>query len=148
MKKWLLVVSTSILFLLGGCSLLNDAKDTLTYINEATDYLSKATAFANEAPSLAQQAISDTQAAKELETMLQDMKQEIETFNGLEAPELATDLHQQLVNQNNVIAQGIDVYLSNFKDGKLDPAVLENTEIFQTVQELSNIIDQIKQLGQ
>lgn len=148
MKKGFIILSTILLFLLSGCSLLNDAKNTITYINEATDFLGKATTFANEAPSLAQQAISDQQAAEELEIMLQNMKQDIEAFNELQAPDVAADLHQQLVDQNNVIAQGIDTYLNNFKDGKLDPAVLENTEIFQTVQELSSIIDQIKQLGQ
>jgi hypothetical protein len=148
MKKGFVILSTIFLVLLSGCSLLNDAKNTITYINEATDFLGKATTFANEAPSLAQQAISDQQAAEELEIMLQNMKQDIEAFNELQAPDVAADLHQQLVDQNNVIAKGIDTYLNNFKDGKLDPAVLENTEIFQTVQELSNIIDQIKQLGQ
>jgi hypothetical protein len=148
MKNGLMIISTIFLVLLSGCSLLNDAKDTITYINEATDFLGKATTFANEAPSLAQQAINDEQAAKELETMLQNMKQDIEAFNGLQAPDVVADLHQQLVDQNNIIAKGIDSYLNNFKDGKLDPAVLENTEIFQTVSELSNIIDQIKQIGQ
>ncbi|CAG9609822.1 DUF6376 family protein [Pseudoneobacillus rhizosphaerae] len=148
MKKGFIGLSTIFLILLSGCSLLNDAKNTITYINDATDFLGKATTFANEAPKLAQQAITDQQAAEELQTILQTMKQDIDTFNELQAPDVAADLHQQLVNQNNVIAKGIDTYLNSFKDGKLDPAVLENTEIFQTVQELSNIIDQIKQLGQ
>lgn len=148
MKKGLLILTSLMMILLSGCSLFNEAKDMITYINEATDYLNKATNFANEAPSLAQKAVSDLQAAEELEALLKDMKQEIETFNGLNAPELATDLHQQLVEQNNLISQGIDTYLNHFKDGKLDPAILENTEIFQTVQEISTIINQIKQLGQ
>jgi hypothetical protein len=148
MKKGFIILSTIFLVLLSGCSFLNEAKNTITYINEATDFLGKATTFGNEAPKLAQQAISDQQAAEELKTMLQNMKQDIEAFNELQAPDVATELHQQLVNQNNVIAKGIDTYLNNIKDGKLDPKVLENTEIFQTVQELSNIIDQIKQLGQ
>jgi hypothetical protein len=148
MKKGFIILSTIFLVLLSGCSFLNEAKNTITYINEATDFLGKATTFGNEAPKLAQQAISDQQAAEELETMLQNMKQDIEAFNELQAPDVAADLHQQLVDQNNVIAKGIDTYLNNIKDGKLDPKVLENTEIFQTVQELSNIIDQIKQLGQ
>lgn len=115
--------------------------------NEATDFLDKATNFANEAPSLAEQAVNNQQAAEELEAMLQEMKHEIETFNGLQAPELAADLHQQIVEKNNVILDGINLYLDNIKDGKLDPAILENNELFQTVQEISSIIDQIKQLG-
>lgn len=148
MKRLLVVFCGSIILLLAGCSLLNEATNTVTYIKEATDFLSKATTFANEAPSLAQQAVNNSEAAKELENMLQEMKQEIEVFNAIEAPQLAADLHQQLVDQNNIISQGIDLYLENIKDGKLDPAILQNTEIFQGVQELSSIIDQIKKLGQ
>jgi hypothetical protein len=148
LKKGFIVLIASLLILLSGCSLLNDAKNTITYVNDATDYLAKATTFANEAPSLAQQAVQDEQAAKELETMLQEMKQEIESFNELQAPEMAADLHQQIVNQNGIITEGIDLYLTNMENGKLDPAVLENTQIFQTVQEISSIIDQIKNLGQ
>ncbi|NHC40767.1 hypothetical protein G6549_12375 [Bacillus sp. MM2020_1] len=148
MKKKLLVLAAIIGLLLSGCSLLNDAKDTLTYANEAKDYLDKATAFANDAPSIAQQAVGDKQAATELKTMLQDMKQEISTFNKLQAPAIAVDLHQQLVDQNNKLTAGIDLYLKNYKNGMLDPSVLENTEIFQSVQEISSILDQIKQLGQ
>jgi hypothetical protein len=148
MKKRLLMLSAAIVLLLSGCSLLNDAKDTLTYVTSAKEYLDKATAFANDAPTIAQQAVGDQQKAAELKTMLQDMKQEINTFNKLQAPEIAVDLHQQLVDQNNKLAAGIDLYLQNMKNGLLDPSVLQNTELFQSVQEISNILDQIKQLGQ
>jgi Family of unknown function (DUF6376) len=148
MKKKLFVLSTMMVLLLSGCSLLNDAKDTLTYVNDAKDYLDKATAFANEAPSVAQLAVGDQQAAKELKNMLEVMKQEINSFNKLQAPEIAVDLHQQIVDQNNKLAAGIDVYLNNMKNGLLDPSVFENTELLKSVQEITGILDQIKQLGQ
>lgn len=148
MKIKLLVLSAFITFLLSGCSMLNDAKDSLTYVNDVKVYLDKATAFANDAPSIAQQAVGDKQAAAELKKMLQDMKQEINAFNKLQAPDVAVDLHQQLVDQNNKLVAGIDLYLSNMKNGLLDASVLENTELFQSVQEITNILNQIKQLGQ
>lgn len=148
MKKWLTALTASMLLLLSGCSFLNDAQDTLTYMNEATDYLEVATNFANEAPTLAQQAIEDLQAAEDLKVLLQDMQQQIESFNDLQAPEIAADLHQQIIEQNNIIAEGIETYLSNFKDGLLDPAILENTELFQSVQDITSIIDQIQKLGE
>ncbi len=40
------------------------------------------------------------------------------------------------------------VNLNNIEDENLDPALLENTEIFQTLEEISTIVDDIKQLGQ
>jgi hypothetical protein len=146
-KKWFIVISASLLLLLSGCSLLDDAKNTITYINQATDYINTATEFANNAPAIAQQAVTDQQAAEQLETMLLDMKQEIETFNALQAPNVAQDLHQQLVEKNGIVLTGIDLYLDSIVDGKLDPAVIENTELFQTIQEFNSIIDQIKALG-
>jgi hypothetical protein len=148
MKKKLLVLSAIIALLLSGCSLINGAKDSLTYVNDAKVYLDKATTFANDAPSIAQKAVGDRQAAAELKTMLQDMKQEINAFNKLQAPKVAVDLHQQLVDQNNKLSAGIDLYLSSMKNGLLDASVLENTELFQSAQEISNILNQIKQLGQ
>ncbi|MEH7179395.1 DUF6376 family protein [Neobacillus vireti] len=135
------------LLLLGGCSFLNDAQDTLSYINEATDYLSAATDFANEAPALAQQAVSDIQAAEDLQALLQDMQQTVESFSDLQAPDIAAELHQQIVERNSAILTEIETYLTNFKDGLLDPAILENTELFQSVQDITSIIDQIQQLS-
>jgi hypothetical protein len=148
MKKWLFAISTSTFLLLGGCSSLEDVNNTLTYANEAKDYVNEASAFAKEVPSLTEQAVGDQQATKELETKLKEMKKEIETFNDLQPPEMAADLHQQVVDQNKKVLEGIDLYLNNVKDGKLDPAVLENTEMVQSIQEITSIVEQIKKLGQ
>jgi hypothetical protein len=148
MKRWLIVFLAGVVLFLGGCSLLNDAKDTLTYINEATDYLTAATDFANEAPALAQQAVSDLQAAEDLEGLLQEMQTKLEGFNDLQAPEVVADLHQQIVEKNNIIADGIEIYLNDIKDGLLDAKVLENTELFQSIQDITSIVDQIKQFGE
>jgi vacuolar-type H+-ATPase catalytic subunit A/Vma1 len=147
MKKLVILLSTCMLLLLGGCSFLNDAQDTLTYVNEATDYLAAATDFASDAPALAQQAIGDLQAAEDLQNMLQQMQQTAEAFNELQAPDIAAELHQQIIEQNSVIVSEIETFMSNFKDGLLNPAILENTELFQTVQDITSIIDQIQQLG-
>lgn len=147
MKKWFAILLAGMLILLGGCNLINEAKNTVTYIDQAIGFINTATDFANEAPPLAKQAVSDTQAAQDLETMLLDMKQEIEDFNSLEAPEVATDLHQQIVDNNTVVLNGINLYLDSIEDGKLDPAVLENTELFQTINDMSSLIDQLQKLG-
>lgn len=148
MKKLMIVLSTCMLVLLGGCSFLNDAQDTITYVNEATDYLATATDFANDAPALAQQAISDLQAAEDLQVMLEQMQQTVETFNELQAPDIAAEVHQQIIEQNSVIVGEIETFMGNFQDGLLDPAILENTELFQTVQDITSIIDQVQQLGE
>ncbi|GGI13865.1 DUF6376 family protein [Gottfriedia solisilvae] len=148
MKKWLVIFSTVPFLLLGGCSSLESVNNTVTYVNEATDYVNEAITFGNEVPLIAEQAVSDQQAAKELETKLEEMKKDIKEFNELQSPDMAADLHQQMVEQNNKVLVGIDLYLNNIEDGKLDPAIVENTEMFKSIQEIAGIIEQIKQLGQ
>jgi Family of unknown function (DUF6376) len=147
LKRLLIVLSASMLFFLGGCSFLNDAQDTISYINEATDYLTTATDFASDAPALAQQAISDIQAAEDLQNMLQQMQDSAQAFSEIQAPDIAAELHQQIIEQNSVITAEIETLLNNYKDGLLDPAILENTELFQSVQDITSIIDQIQQLS-
>lgn len=149
MKKWVMIVLAGALLLvsLSGCNLVNEAKNTITYIDQAIGFINTATDFANDAPPLAERAVNDTQAAQDLETMLLDMKQEIEEFNSLQPPEVAADLHQQIVDKNTVVLNGINLYLDSIKDGKLDPAILDNTELFQTINDMSDLIDQLQQLG-
>lgn len=148
MKKQFLVFFIAVLMFLGGCTFLEDVNNTVTYVEKATDYVSEVTTFVQEVPTLIEQAISDPQALEELEARLLTMKEEMETFNQLDAPEIVADLHQQILEHNTKALEGIDLYLNNIKDGQLDPSVLENTEIFQSLKEIANIIEQIKQIGQ
>lgn len=148
MKKWLVIFTAVPFLLLGGCSAVETVNNTLTYVNEATDYVNEAVSFGNEVPSLAEQAINDQQAAKDLETKLEEMKQNIEEFNKLKSPDIAADLHQQIVEQNNQVLEGINLYINSIEDGKLDPAIVKNTELFKSIQEIAGSIEQIKQLGQ
>lgn len=132
---------------LSGCSILEGFTNTLGYADKATEYANKVSTFVNEVPSLAEQATTDEQAAIELEEKLENMKQDITEFNELEEPSVGADLHQQVVEQNKQALKGIDAYLNNMEDGKLDSSVIENTEIFQALSDITNTIDQIKQLG-
>jgi hypothetical protein len=132
---------------LSGCSILEGVTNTLDYADKATDYANDVSTFVNEVPSLAEQATTDEQAAIELEERLEAMKQNIKEFNELEEPSVGADLHQQVVEQNKQALKGIDAYLNNMENGKLDPSVIENTEIFQALSDITDTIDQIKQLG-
>ncbi|WP_428911821.1 DUF6376 family protein [Niallia sp. Krafla_26] len=148
MKKVWMGILISIGLVLGGCSFIEEAGNTVNYVNEATDYVSVVNDFVNEVPTLANEAITDQQAFTELETRLLDMKDEIQTFTDVQAPEFAADLHQQILDYSEQAEQGIDVYLNSMENGELDPALLENTEIFQTLEEISTFVNDIKQLGQ
>ncbi len=148
MRLKLLAVALSAVIGLSGCSFLEEVNGTLDYVNEATEYVNEATEFANEIPAMAEQAMTDTQALENLETRLLEMKQEIEAFSKLEAPSIAEDIHQQVMEQNDKALEGINVFLSSIENGELDPALLENTELFTTIQELTELSNQIQQLGE
>ncbi|WML41335.1 DUF6376 family protein [Neobacillus sp. OS1-2] len=147
MKRWLPVFSVGLLFLLSGCSYLNNTYDTLDYVNDAKDYLDNVVTFADETSVLLQQAVDDPQAADELQTTLQQMKDDAESFDTLDVPETVAAFHHELMEQNNLLSDQIDMYLHHIKDGKLDPSFLENSELLQPIQEITNTIKQLNRLG-
>lgn len=147
MKSWLAVFFASLLVLLSGCSYLNTASDTLDYVKEATNYLDKIENFAAETPPLIKQVIDTPSAADELTAKLQQMKDDIQSFNTLDVPEPVNGFHQEIIEQNNLLTQQIDFYLNAIKEGKLDPSTLKTSELLQPVQEITSIIEQIQKLG-
>ena len=147
MKRWLTLLSASLFVLLGGCSYLNTTSATLDYVKEATNYFSTLETFAAETPPLIQQVLDNQPAADELRAKLQQMKNDIQSFNTLEVPETVNAFHQEIIVQNNALAEQIDLYLNDINDGKLNPSTLENTDLLQPVQEITSIIKQIQKLG-
>ena len=147
-KKRFLVISLIGLLFLGACSVLEDVNNTLTYVNEATDYVNEVSTFVNDAPSLAEQAVTDEQARADFEMMLTEMQEDMNSFNELQPPGVAEDLHQQIVDYNQQAEEGVNLLLANIENGQLDSALLENSKLFQTLQNVTNTIDQIQQLGE
>lgn len=147
MKKLISLFLVSIFVLLSGCSLLEDANDTINYIKETTNYIGEAKTFANEVPGLVDQAINEANV-EELETSLVTMKEEIQKFKELTPPDIAADLHQQVEEHSLKLEEGINLYLENIKNGKIDPKLFENMQIVETINEMTSILDEIKNLGQ
>ncbi|WP_408007599.1 DUF6376 family protein [Pseudalkalibacillus sp. A8] len=149
MKKWLLssVMVLISIMILSGCSLLQGVNNTLEYVNEATNYINTASTFADEVPALAEQAVSDKNARVELEERLNQMKSDITAFNELDPPGVAEGVHEKIEGYNDTLEQGIDGYLSKVENGEVDPKMLEDYEILQTINQLTNIKNQLEQLG-
>ena len=146
MKRWSAVFSIGLLLLLSGCSFLGSAYDTLDYARDASSYLDKVTQFAEETPALVKRAVENEQAAEELKKTLQQMKKEITQFNDLNVPDTVKDIHQQLIEENNRLLTQIDLYLSKLQNGLLDPSILENNQLLQPIQQITNTIQQIQNL--
>ncbi|PLS14761.1 hypothetical protein CVD28_26670 [Bacillus sp. M6-12] len=147
MKKLITMISITALAILSGCSILGEVNNTLEYANTATGYIGTAQRFAEEIPGLAEKAVTSTEAAQNLENELQAMKQEIAAFNKTDAPAIAKDIHNQIVGANKKLEAGIDSYLENVENGKLDPAFLEDSQILKTISELNTLVNQIESLG-
>jgi len=134
------------LLFLSGCSLLGEVNDTLEYTNTTTEYIHSAKNFANEVPELANNAVTNEETRQQLEEKLTTMKEEIKKFNETEVPTIAEDIHNQIVSTNAKLEEGIDLYLTNIENGKLDHAILEDSEILKMVIEITNLVDQIEKL--
>lgn len=142
MKK--IVLGILLVFFLSGCSLLEGVNDSIDYTKEATEHIKNLSDFAEEAPQLIQNAANDSSVKEELKNKLTDLKQEIETFNLIEAPTIAKDIHQNLVEKNEKVLSEINRMLEN---GQLAIEKIENSEIIQTLNEVSQLLNQIENLG-
>ncbi|EJS67815.1 hypothetical protein CON38_25485 [Bacillus cereus] len=131
-----------------GCSVVEEGKNSLNYAQKATDYVNEISAFANEAPALAEQAVNDKEARKELETKLNEIKQDIPAFNELTPPDVAKDLHQQIVGYNEKLNALIDTSMKKIEEGKIDVEQFKNSELMQTLDQVQDLKDKIQNLGQ
>ncbi|EEL40605.1 Putative lipoprotein YybP [Bacillus toyonensis] len=145
-KSILLVLIVSIGLI--GCSIVEEGKNSLDYAQKATDYVNEISAFANEAPALAEKAVNDKEARKELEAKLNEIKQDIPAFNELTPPDVAKDLHQQIVGYNEKLNTLIDTSMKKVEEGKTDVEQFKNSELMQTMDQVRDLKDKIQNLGQ
>lgn len=132
--------------LLSGCSFLGEVNESLDYVNEATNHIDTLNTFAEDAPQLVQEAISDPAAREELETQLVSLQQDIEeSINLNEVPSIAENIHQELVDKNELLLIEINKVL---EDGQIAVEKLEESELFQTVNEVTDLMNQLENLGQ
>lgn len=143
MKKILYIIFSFSLLALGGCSILGEVNSSLNYANESTEYINELQAFGETAPSLLQEAASNPDAKAELEAQITELKANINEFNDLEAPSIAADLHNSIVEKNEQLLNGIDTAMAN---GELSVEKLQNTEIFTTINEMTELLSQLQQL--
>ncbi|KAB8127936.1 hypothetical protein F9U64_16850 [Gracilibacillus oryzae] len=142
MKK--LAIITVFVMFLTGCSLLEDVNNSLDYAEEATSYLTELSNFAEEGPQMIQDVINNNVNEQELEQQLQDIKTEIENFNQVEVPALAEDIHNNLMAKNEELLNEINTLIEN---GNIAIEQLENSEIIRTMNEESELLNRIENLG-
>lgn len=123
-------------------------EELIRLCSKATDYVNEVSAFANEAPALVEKAINDGEARKELETKLNEIKQDIPAFNELTPPDVAKDLHEQIVGYNEKLSELIDTSMKKIEEGKMDVEQFKNSELMQTIDQVRDLKDKVQNLGQ
>jgi PBP1b-binding outer membrane lipoprotein LpoB len=147
MKKTLMAALLSIT-VLTGCSAVNEVKNGLNYVPEATEYINDVQQFSKEISAIAEKAVNDPKAREELEQLLGDMKSDISEFSDLTPPSVFEDVHNQVIEHNNQLQEGIDKYLSVIKDGELNANLLEQSGLLDDIAVYNDLLSQIKKLGE
>ncbi|MFI8574271.1 DUF6376 family protein [Rossellomorea aquimaris] len=145
MKKLIILFS---FFMLTGCGILEEANNSLTYVEEMTDYLNEAEQFANDFPGLVENAAADSSNIPALETRLKDMKTEIQEINDLTPPQLAESIHKKVEGYNEQALERIDRALVEIDKGEVQISELQNLEIVNTFNQLQEIKGNLENLGQ
>ncbi|SER67965.1 hypothetical protein SAMN04487944_10832 [Gracilibacillus ureilyticus] len=141
--KRLSIIGITILFLT-GCSFLEDVNSSLDYAEKATTYLTELSNFAEEGPQMIEGVMNDTVTEQELEEQLLTIQSMIEDFNKVEVPAVAEEIHQNIMMKNEELLNEINTVI---EDGNLVIDQLENSEIVQTINEASELLNRIENLG-
>lgn len=147
MKKTLMAALLSIT-VLTGCSAVNEVTNGLNYVPEATEYINDVQQFSKEISAIAETAVNDPKAREELEQLLGDMKSDISEFGDLTPPSVFEDVHNQVIEHNNKLQEGIDKYLTVIKDGELNADLLEQSGLLDDIAVYNDLLSQIKKLGE
>ncbi|WP_108671006.1 DUF6376 family protein [Peribacillus acanthi] len=147
MRRTITIIALFSCMILSGCGLLEGVNNTLNYVNDATAYVQTLNDAAAELPGLAEQAVKDTAALKELETKLEQLKTDIQTFNEIDPPAIANGLHDKIVTQNEKLESSIDSFHQQVKKGNGTIQEFQNSEIMTTINEITKLRDQIQQIG-
>lgn len=143
MKKLSVLFVVIATLMLSACGVLDEVNNSLDYANEAQSYIDSLREFGEEAPGLVQEAAADPDARAELESQMNTLTEEIEAFNNLEAPVIAEDIHQNIVAKNEVLLDEANQIMDN---GEVMLEKFENSEILNTVNDVTSLLDKVKNL--
>jgi hypothetical protein len=132
--------------MLSGCSLFDEINNSLDYVDTTTAYINDAAGFSDKIRTLVEQTPASSEAVDAIKDELNIMKEKIITFNAVDAPKLAEDIHGQIINYNETLLNEINGYITKIND-HTDIKELKNSELFKTIEELTQLLDQLQQLG-
>jgi TolA-binding protein len=147
MKKTIIAFCLSFA-VLTGCSAVEEVTNGLDYVPEATEYINDVQQFSEEITAIAENAITDEKARAELEKLLNDMNLDIKEFSGLTPPAVFEDVHDQVIEHNKTLQEGIDKYLGAVENGDLTSDLLEQSGLLEDIGVYTDLLNEIKKLGE
>ncbi len=137
MKRTLLLIIS--ILLLSGCSMFNEVNESVNYVDEATQYIQTLSEFGKNVPTLIQET-----NLEQVNTYIADVKTEITNFITIDPPQIANDVHQQLVVYGEDILNTLNNAVDN---GEIVVERIANSDLFQTIHNVSNLMNTIENLG-
>ncbi|RIU89449.1 DUF6376 family protein [Oceanobacillus picturae] len=135
MKKLVVIPILAVCIILSGCSFLEETNDSINYVSEATDYINDLSSFVEESTSL---------EGEELANRVQTLQTTIEDFIRVEAPGFAEDIHQELKNKSETLLTATNELLNN---GEVAIEQLQDSHVYQTIENITELMNQIENLG-
>ncbi len=147
MKRYALVL-VMLVSLLSGCSALDQVNQSVSYVSNVTSYINSTSNLAQQLPDLTQQSLTNPEAREQLTQELQNAQQQINNFNQLEPPAFAKELHGQLASYSGTLQTEVNSLIDRAQAGQLTVQNLNNSQIFQTVDQINGLLNQFQELGQ
>lgn len=144
MRKLMMLILVLSTLALSACSFFQEATAPLNYADQAKEHFDNLADFAQEAPQKIQDAATNPETKQELTDRLTALKKEIEQFNLLDAPSIASDLHRQIVDKSQVLLDEINQALAG---GNLALDQLQNSPIISTISDITSFMNRIENLG-
>lgn len=119
----------------------------MDYANEATGFVTDISSAGTELQRLAEQAVSDPQALADLKNQLQALRDEAQQFAQTEAPAYAQSIHGEISGYAQSLSEAANSFLQRMEEQGFTIEAWQQTEIAQLIQQITDLKDQINQLG-
>ncbi|TDQ42704.1 DUF6376 family protein [Aureibacillus halotolerans] len=147
MKNWITILVSAAFLVLSGCGVLEEVNNSLNYTQETIQYLEDVQIFVQEAPQLVSNAANNPEAQAELEQSIEQFRAEMESFEAMEPPQIAEDIHAQLLSLTEQAEASLDQIQQQMENAQLTAEELQNSELFKTLQQLHELQSSIENLA-
>ncbi|WP_042149490.1 DUF6376 family protein, partial [Paucisalibacillus sp. EB02] len=141
MKRIIFLLLLTTVVFISGCGILEETQNSLNYATETTEYLNEMSTYGEEVQTLLNEGNVNI---AEVETTLTELEETVEEFNKIEVPAIAEGIHTDILANNEKL---LDVINQIQENGEIAIDELKNSEIFQTIDSITNFMNQIEQLG-